>query len=687
MSVEALNTLFNDDLNSGVMRIFYDFSTTGISSSPPTKQFPSLDNASQDYPALIFGYASGTSSSAAENASFNGGSGVKLYGGVYPNNYEQFLTVQSGSGVFTGQEFTMMFEAEKLCRVDFSLSGDGPIHDREIIFSNRIGSHPNVSGWELGLNSANLLYFKTWDLGQPKTLTLNTVPYGKNVWFFTYGQKNASLYWFDPAERTAEKSQMSLAEDLTNGGDWYIGSGNAINSINTGSASSKTSSLLLSAFGFFDQRFFEPYISTIATAWKSESVSATGVDGEFLFDISGVQEVCEDISGALYSSWVLDHTDYVTGYTTGTEPVYSELTGLVPDGSDYYVSEDNNGYITETNNSGGTITGVTGFGYTYPVTTGVTEVPVFVYQEVSGVVGEECQLTVTTSGQTGYTTGVELSVSGYDASDIFPDLLSYLGPRFELDYVEQITGVTSYSGTTQIVNVSPVVSESSYGLGKTIRLEDPELQLTSGSNVFLNGLSQRLGTGNYIEGYESGRQTFSLVLEKEFAIFSGNEREIANEYPFTGNDQMLNLWGVVDVGQEVSGRQSIQITDTGQYSQIYFTGIQPSGKQVFFNGQKIYENENYLNSGNYFIPTGFVTLCTGTYFSIPDFDGAQAFFGLVDSNPEYDYSGPKFYPKSVVYYLNGVREGYSQLLEHGSGKDLISGFGIEITGTELVFEG
>lgn len=693
MSIAALNTLFNDDLNSGIMRILYDFSTTGAADEAPFSEFPSVNNALPIYPAILKSYESGTASTVSADAAYNGGSGVTLYGGVLPQDYEQYLLISGGSDIFSGQEFTFLIEAQKLCKTDFSgLSGDGPIHDREVVFSNLIGTAPNISGWEIGLNSANLMYFKTWDQEQPKTLTFNDVPYGKNLWFVTHEDKNLTVAWFDPAERSIKKNSLTLFGNLSNGGDWYIGSGesSSFSSIDPSVSDAETASVKLNTFAFFDRKFFDGYLSVIGTALKSQDVITTGVTTGSAFDISGVEETCVEVSGVIYSSWVLDHTDYVTGYTTGTEASYSSFTGLVVDGDDYYEYESgNNGYITLTNDSGATITGITGFTYGYPVITGVTAIPVYAFQEVSGVTDENCSISYLFSGETGYTTGVSLSVSGYDASDLFPDTLSYLGPRYEDDFVEIITGNTSYSGDIQILNIKPIVSESSYGQTKTLFVNDADISLTSGDNFFLNGLAQRIGTGSLITGVESGLQTVSLSLQREYAVFPNTPREYACDLAFTGNDEILNLWGVVDVGQPSGAlyRQSLVISNTGQYANSPFSEIAPSGKQIFLNGQKIYEGENYLNSGDWFIPTGFVTTCTGIYFSIPDFDGAVNYTGFVSGDGNYDYNGSLFYPKSVVSYINGVREGYSLLLEHSAKRDLITGFGVELTGLSSVFEG
>lgn len=692
MSIGALNTIFNDSVNSGVMRILYDFSETGVSPVSPFKQFPSVDNAQTGYPAILKAYQSGITSATSENLAYNGGSGVKLFGGVLPQDYEQYLMISGGSTIFTGQEFTFLIEGKKLCRTDFSgLAGDGAIHDKEIVFSNMVGSPPNVSGWEIGLNSANRLYFKTWDQEQPKTLTFNNVPYGKNLWFVTHEDKNITVAWFDPAERTVLKNTLNLFDDLTNGGEWYLGSGAFSNfsSLDTGSANSRTSSVELDTFAFFDKKFFDSYLSVIGTALKSSGIFTTGVETGIEYDLSGINEVCVDVSGVLYSSWIVDHVNYITGTTTGTEPAYTNLTGLVPDGSDYYVYESgNNGYITETNNSGGSITGITGFAYGYPITTGVTEVPVYVYQEVSGVIDEECFLQFVLTGASGLSTGVEMTSTGYSATDLFPDSISYLGPRYSGDFVEIITGNTSYSGTSQILNIIPVVGESSFGLTKTLFLNDPSFVVQSGSIFFLNGLAQRLGTGELVTGLESGLQSISVSLQREYASFSDSPREFVVEYPFTGNDQILNLWGVIDVGQQTgeSYYQSLVVSNTGQYTGA-FSQINPSGKQIYFNGQKIYENENYTNSGNLFIPSGFITLCTGTYFTMPDFDGGVYYTGFPTSDYLYDYNQEAFYPKSVVFYINGVREGYQLLLEHSSKRDLITGFEVELTGLSSLFEG
>ena len=764
MSIAGLNTLFNDDLNSGIMRLCYDFSSWddsddfdyGSPSFIPCRASPSVPNAALTNEAVLWAFDNSNNRSAtAETLGENGGLGVKLFGGVSGHN--QFVQIVDSTGLYSGQAFTMMFEVEKLARRDFYLSGDGSIHSREILFSNLTGEAPNASGWELGLNTANHLYIRAYDAQSPFCLTFNGITYGKNIWFLTYENKNLSLSWFDPANQKVAKVSRTLTSDLTNGGNWYIGSGiMGGQSLNTGDAGSKVSSLMMNGFAFFDRKFWDSSLTSMAIAWKSDPSTGSSVSQEVSSDISGISESCDDITGVLYVGWNLSGITYETGYVTGDVPEYVEYSGVVDVGDDYFVRE-GDVFITETNYEEVPITGITGYDFTYPVTEIVTETPVFVYGDVTGIIDQQCVLTYVSSGVTGYVTGLSLGVEGYDPSGLFPDSSSFMGRRFDADesFIELLTGNSSYSGAYQKINLSPIVYESSYGRTKTLFLNSPVFVINGSGEFFLNGLAQRFGTGS---STTSG-QTTILELEKDYAVIH-NQREAVCSLPFSSSSEILSLWGVMDAG--VSGTLSepndrpdngyysgdwgvfyhysggfyssdgianllfefvpparlalsisgnsptvysndtfeewptgweggtwyergseFTITGTGQYSEAPLYDISWSGRQIFFNGQKIYSGLMYEIEDGGFVPLGHLTSCTGIYFSLPELDGSVYATG---SGIDGYYDG-KFWPKSNVLFQNGARIGYDSVIEHCSSKDLLTGMGVEIDGMGIVGSG
>lgn len=793
--------------NTGAMKICYDFTDTGnYESDGASKIINSIESGNPIYSGQIslnvHPLADSTMTPYADFSLITGEFGINLLGNKFNNTSGLASRIQifNTEDLYSGNNFTFFIEGGKLPRsvaesvykaaepvaIRTSVFTEHfPIHNKEIIFSNIVGEGINYSGWEFGVNGANLFYLRTADVGGQKILTYDkNTPYGENIWAVRHSNRTLTISRYDLELDEIESNEMSLGSSLRNGAGWTINSGanSDLSAINTAQNSAFTSSTRLKKFLYFDEYLSDPAVKSIAK-YMNKNVSLNEpyiLESGYLYEITGYEEVYFEESGLLYSKSVL------SGYETGTyeitgEPVFTYNSGEVTTSGLYYENCDSiNGlFITNFETGTGISTLMTGYSISYPSSGYDVLTPVYILSGESGVLSSGIYTGYLQSETYWDTTGYETGIVDFGNENLLSKSCSYLGMRNTDDFVEIYIAANVNSGSEKIVNSAATRIISSYKDGSTLKTNMYNDLSSTGLLLYINGVAMRYGTGTEIAVVEDGQERVSFEIEKDY-ILTGSQ-EVFSSLTFTGLDETLNLYGVGDMmtstylfktegaGTEIANgewivysegthdtyinrtngicsiaygagrwwlssggvplywftiydnelpwedsvyggwdvengdspapfavgfQQELLITGLNQYQDMingeeyghtYFKEIKASGRDVFFNGVKIYEGIEYnLFSGEYLVPTGYLTGMTGVYFTWPKIDGSLYSTG----ETVYDVYGTGYIKKdSVATWVNGLRRGVGEYIYHDIQTDLIKGQDLAISFGEGVFKG
>lgn len=713
MSTNSVNYLISSSglglTDTGALKIFYDFSqytsgdgNTYLDSVPSGNILHSgkltlhkhtgdlVIDLSNDYSAVSL-YSATTGLLQLYGHKINADTGLASY-----------VEIQNTSTLFNGTGFTFVVEGGKFPRDAAGLTGQGAIHDREAIFSNISSSEPyNFSGWELGINSANLAYFKC---GSPSGATIVTfdqqIPMGENIWAFRYDRRFFDVARFDPSDGGIYSRGAVLSKDLKNGeSPWLIGA--AENDPPTGidtmavSTISGASSLRLRNFLYFDQFISDDQLKTLASGLKGNLTLTTVETTGYITGITGFT------SGLVVNSGLIYTTSVLTGYksTTVTYSLPASVTPLYGTIEEHVGTDAFNFYgtiyedcgqtgilqtVLLTGGAGETITGgnaITGYEITYPTDTKVVQTPLYYVSGVSGILSSGYKFTYGEGVTNVVTTGNTYVIDGVVYNNLYPRSVSYLGDRYAGDFVEIITGMAVYSGSQKMVNNIPSVYRSSYNDGMTLFTYYDKGALNNHLRLYLNGVAVRYGTGTAIKVDVNGTERDSFLLERDY-LRTGYGGEIFSSLIYSGLDQMTNLWGVFDLSTTGYAIQQRLVSDTSEYG-TGFAEIAPSGKDVFFNGVKIYEGNHYTVLGGKFVATGTITGMTGMYFAWPQINGTVYYTG--SGAYDYHYTGNYYLPTdSTSLWINGIRQSPNTYVYHDIKVDLVSGVIYYLDGTGVI---
>ena len=542
-----------------------------------------------------------------------------------------------------------------------------------VVFSNfgkdgdSVNYYEPTSGWEVGINQANKLYFRNYNLLVPSIYTLNTMPAAENIYGVSMEGPDVGLWHYDAVSSTFNTTRFILDENFIRPSyDWYIGTGEY------------QYSGYMDEFLYLSDSFGLGMLEELSAALFQEVSSSPAVSGVISGLTTGFSGVPTGATGYLYYTGILSGTEsFVSSGTTftgegitgpvGVGDIYYELatstTGFL--GNNYPFHLDSySGFIATT-----TGTRITGF------TTGTSGFTVTgsrnVYQS-SGVGGIVATGTgyYPLRGLTYYTaTGASSGLVSTEIHKYLPDSLCYLGQRSSSvnvlngetgDLVEIITGA--------VPDVSNVFARYSYH--SEFGQNTYWLNSGSGSALFLNGVQQFKGDPLVTEdrfyqksiGIQSGD-----FFPTGFFLFQNTFRSVS---PSFNNDQVM-----ADLNQTGSfGR--LAITGSGQYASSPFSGISPDNTQVFFNGQKIYSGFDYESSAGLFSPMGTIVSegMTGYFTTLPLVSGQESLTGIGLYDKEF---ASPYVLDSMNYYINGIRQDPSQFIQHSTGVDLI-GTGLNI---------
>jgi hypothetical protein len=646
MSRDAVSFYLAKHLDTGCLGFYYDFdhwSGTHI-----------LNAGSEEFPAY-------TRYSGSVVGDFNNFTGHASGKGSFSNSYIKVENADTQDGELLreggAKGFSFLISQEK---VDNSCG---------TLFSNYAGLQPSSSGWEIGINNANLLYFKFQDAAADGTPTNNIktvleVPAAKNWYGISIQDSTLELTHFNPLGNSISTKRIN-SNYIRNNSDWYIGTGEY------------PYSGYIDNFFAFNTYLSPPTLGDIVTASYQEIV--TGVGSELFTissDITGYSFYATGATGIVGSTGTLSGYNYTTG--SGTYITGSGLTGAVNEGEIYY--EAYTGFSGAANpfhpESGTLFSGVTASSALLSEITGfetgltgygvVTQQPVYSGSGISGVLwsgsGYEPsygydQTIYRSVGET-LLSGERFETSGvYDCSYL-KNTLSYLeqrGSAFNTgdgkigDFVEIIGNIedpvtnirAAYGYSRQVYRDSFYIDKAYKGKPFLLNVfANGVYQITGGLvDVPLNNPRNPLATRVSVEGGNYALKASTLVTPPGGWQFGGEE-EIYYDAEQNGS----------------RGRRDV--TNVAEYS-IPFPEIPANDSQVFFNGQKIYSGIDYIAVPG-FQAIGEITNMTGTFAARPAYGGSgvTTYSGI----NLYDLTGvinnrdcPGFSGENFIYYVNGVR--------------------------------
>jgi hypothetical protein len=648
MSAEAINYVLSKySVGTEEFRIYYDFESYSGS------HVLSQPSASPLYSGQVYGNFS----------TFTGDSGS----GNFSGGYVKINNASSGLNSGSSGDCTFIFSTKK------GNANEGVVFTNFVNTGNFLDYFAPTSGWEIGFNGANKIYFRNYDMLTPTIYSLNSIPSAENIYALTLAEGNIQISHYNPFNQEfAVRDFNSNANFIRPSYDWYLG---------TGTHSFQGH---IDEFMYFSTALGGEVLAELCSAIFQTTTVSPAVSGSYSTLVTGYDTVPTGETGILYYTGVLSGTIPISG--SGTTPTGHGEVGSVGIGDLYYeLISSTTGFLDpnypfyldqysgvlaispgtqvlslETGTSGFMVTGeievYTSSGVTGVLSTGTG------YSPLSGIAYYEA---------TGAFTGLE----NHTIHKYLPDAVYYIGERVP----ENDTGVNDM--VEYISGVSPRATNhlASLGFNNKFGVNTYFIESGSGLALFLNGIQQVEGTADV---------TYDQYYEPIYNVNSGDffqsgaaafQNTFQSTSPIFTVDQVL-----YDVGQ-TGLKGQLTITGSGQYSGSAFSEISPDNTQVFLNGQKIYSGMDYISTGGLFWPTGYITSggITGIFSTLPVQEGQGSITGL----NKYDHTFDQPYPlDSLIYYINGVRQNPDEFIQHSANVDLIeSGVNIMEGITTLVY--
>jgi hypothetical protein len=672
-------------LNSGARttkaKLAYDFSN---SISYQNGKINSIDDANNSH-ILLEGMGIDLSDAAASEGEFLS---------INPSATGHFVNGYSSLGCFFNSSSVVKVVGSEQFEEDdstFIVSHTRNSKDVEVLFSCL--DETSKQGFEFGINNANKLFFDSYSSGIKRNFVLNTIPFKKNIFVIRLNKSSGviNLGTWDPSMEVVEDQDFPIDPSyLSTNKIWTIGSGEY-----NGESSINYSSSGFPCAGYIDKFFhFDELLSTEDIMMISQS---------FYYDLEVSPQSFDSVPGYITGynqvqtnivSGIIGYQRIITGYSGAEfetiETVTGEyLYGTVGAGEEYLEEVlDTQGLgikglsgifravIADSPTYG--ITGMaTGVGYE-DIQLAFNDVPLYFDSGVSGELYSEYEL------EPLYGTGQSILVSeeSLSSSGVYPLVLkdgnlgygprsyTYLGARSSSDFVETIQGVNLFSTN----NFCGVYYDEVYPDFPVVKFENDFSFNKEYLQLFVNGVAKQKG---YLNSYvnEDYKEKF-FVDNGGFSPQARDEDGLFEEVFVVQDDSNLSLLidsPILDILK--SGEfQSLQINASSDYSLAGFSEIDPTNKQVFFNGQKIYENIDYTNDGGRIVFQGDILNMTGSFFACPDFRlDPEALWHANETgiaNFDLDFTEP-FIPDSFVSYLNGIRLDPKSFVMHDSEVDLI----------------
>ena len=542
------------------------------------------------------------------------------------------------------------------------------------LFSNI--DEPNKSGYLVGIDPANHLYFKYYNQGEPEVYSY-ILPdnSNKNIYQVSLSPIGLLFSRFNgETERfgNAQRHNIPNTYWLQSNSNFIIGSGNddykgAMDEIllYSGKLGSSTLGQFASAF-YKSYNYTSPitgYVSGTVTGYSSGYYQTTGIIGS-----SGALSGYNDLTGTLVS---VAGTGLLTGSGPSGTSFFTPLTGTWYSyepfrgesgyyASGLYLTPPAHFYYESGFTGAGLETGITGFNFTSGTlpTTGAS-FPIYSGVDITGVTNSGYNLTGLTGSAVPYiATGAVKSISGPFPSSYYPIKMIYQGQRLTgSPLVEKkiFTDLSSYSLNQPFAERAVAQSSTIYSFYTREVLGPSETMMSiNGQTLFAGQLSRFVEFG-----------TLFVRVSGDYATTGRSSRGTTEFYTTLFPLGGMPVDALYDKNQ-TGERGSLAITGTGQYSSAPFGEINITGTEIFFNGIKLYSGINYINKAGGFQPTGAITGSTGEYFYQKN---QGAYYSATGSS--YDFSGAYLNDASAVVYVNGVR-GNKEDYYYGSSVDLVA---------------
>lgn len=680
MSNQFINKTINDLNLSGNLKIFYDFNDYSGS------YINTVGLADPEYSGEIINYNSDFTGQASGSGFFN----------------NQYISIKNSDQI-TSEAATIIFSQRKTGISNGVIYGDLDEH--------------GPSGWEVGINAANKLYFKNYINGSPNYVMLESYLSDQNLCALTLTENgNGTLHRLNYEKQVknsptrsfivnnnpennvvyydSDKAEFNhLPHTISNGTNWKIGSGEFLYKG------------YLDNFLYFDRSLNDYQIRKIFLSMYGDYSINPPVSGIVSGLITGYEVTASGVSGEVGKPFIITGTGYNSGYYTynsgvpktgsvsisgfvyipktgveqisGTQQVaqtvYKKVHNLsnifsidgsvTPTGlSDYYSS----GSYWEFSGSSGTFKGQSAIGPADTIfgITGFETVTLTGYESGYG------STLVTTGSRTGLLYNV-YSKSGLYAPDryyrISGETLQFNrdpNPEYyanAISLIDESTEEYFYEIIYDALEYQDLNEKSKpYNSPKYNRFI-PIIKQRSDNhslNFAINGVSQFTGDLTF------GKTQFNFSTYNVATGFN-----VVNDAVYTEDIIELNdalIYDLVNSGN----KNAFEVTGLNQYLSRPFTSFDFENQDVFLNGVKLYSGIDYIDNGGFY-PINNSTGTLGLYFTYPKYSGAYSFTGHGYTGITIEHDGIN--PDSFCAFYNGVRQSRDNIIPHARYSDLIDG--------------
>ena len=642
--------------------------------------------------------------------------GGSQYSGHIKNFSSSFTGQSSGSGFFNG-EYIEVENSDNISSenttIIFSARKTGI--SNSTIFSHLDQNGP--SGWEVGINEANKLYFKNFQDGTPNYYFFNGYLSDQNMCAVSvseFGDINLHRLNFanapeEPFSKSFQDDQNSANEvsyygvdsqswsaqdySISNGSSWNIGSGEFLHQG------------YIDHFLYFSEELEANSIEQIFNAVYADGEIIPEVSGQISGDITGYLKTASGVSGKVGQA--LSGTGFIgrSGFYVYDSGVAQ--TGCVGISGEVFIPYTGISKITGTDQIGQDLyRKVINLSYTFGLS-GDPEISVLTDYETSGYNWYFSGNSGTYKGDSAV--GPVDTIFGITGFEIV-EMTGYVqGNSTELYTETDVSGViyNEYSYEPQYAPVENYLISGSYFSGNR---DEPDDQYFPNSLTLIGDVGAEdlyevifdaeqevkiekkadIGIGTKTDQFVGFMSDVLEVYEADVALngisqFTGEIRFLKNEYnkPYfeviSGAYVDSNLiYTTDDLSQSdeliydnpVSGeKRALTINSLSDYSSSPFS-FDVFDSDVFFNGVKIYSGIDYIYNGGFY-PSGNVTGSTGFYFTRPFYSGAISTTGSGQNMIHVDHD--EISPNKTLFYVNGVRGKNSDFIEHARYSDLITG--------------
>lgn len=685
MSHQLINKTIEDLQLTGSLKIFYDFEDYSGS------YINSVGYGDQQYSGEVVNYNSNFTGQASGSGCFN----------------NQYISIKNTDQI-TSEAATIIFSQRKTGVSNGVIYGDLDEH--------------GPSGWEVGINAANKLYFKNYINGSPNYVMLESYlsdqnacalsisEHGKGKLFRLNYEKiieNSSTLSFvvDNADQETSVTYYDsdtvefnhLSHTISNGTNWKVGSGEFLYNG------------YLDNFLYFDRNLNDDQIRKLFTALYGDYSVIPAVSGTISGTITGYQEIVSGVSGVVGKPFNITGTGYNSGYYTyasgivktgcvgmsgivyipktgienisGTDQIdqniYKKVVNLTRifnvDGSvdvTGLINYESSGTYWHFSGNSGTFNGASATGPEGTIfgITGIESVIVTGYKSGYG------STLVTTGANSGllYNVYTKSGLYGPDEDyEISGERIEYNrnpNPEYYANAISLIDEsneqyfyeiIYDADETQDLNEISKPYRSPKYSKYIAITKEERD---NYNLNFFINGIAQHTGELTF------GKNQFNFPTYTVSTGFNVLDNKVFTKDIIEENDVLI--YDLVDSGN----KNHYEITNLSQYSSRPFTSFDFSNADVFLNGVKIYSGIDYIDSGGFY-PINNSTGTLGLYSTYPKYSGANSFTGY--GNTGITIIHDAINPDSYCAFYNGIRQPKTNIIAHARYSDLISGTTIQ----------